>query len=643
MRTSGSGVRPTASIALGAICLGMCAGALVACGGSDGPDPDAALRELATAFGTGDFDAVDFSDTTATKVSQDYARITDSLVDGLGGEKTGMPTVKAGAATVSEDGGQATATLTWRWPVQAKAWSYTTAVTLVERDSQWQVHWEPRLVSAALTNDHVRLSASSITAVRGDIVGAGGVDLVTPRAVISYGIDKTQVSAARAPASARALARLFDLDVSSYVKKVKAAGSEAYVEAIAYRKEEAPAAAARITRIKGAVALQQTRYLAPTKEFAAPILGTVGEVTAEMIKKNPGVYQVGDTAGLSGLEARYDERLRGTAGTDVELVGASGKMLKELFRAEPVDGKALRLTMSEKAQSLAESLLDDVKPASALVAIRPSTGAIIAAANGPGNDGINIATYGQAAPGSTFKTIDSLALLRQGLTPSSTISCPSTITVDGKEFGNDSWYPSSALGKIPLSLAVAQSCNTAMIGQRDRISHADLVAAAASLGFGVDHDTGFSSYFGQLPKPASQTEHAADLIGQGKVLASPMVMATVMASIEAGKTVVPRLVQGVAASAPDSAKPLSAKESAQLRTIFRRVVTEGTGSGLLDVPGKPVIAKTGTAEFDRNGTRLTHTWMIAAQGDLAVAVYVDVGTTGSATAGPIVESFLRGM
>ena len=54
-----------------------------------------------------------------------------------------------------------------------------------------------------------------------------------------------------------------------------------------------------------------------------------------------------------------------------------------------------------------------------------------------------------------------------------------------------------------------------------------------------------------------------------------------------------------------------------------------------------MIAKTGTAEFDKNGAILTHAWMIAAQGDLAVAVFVDEGTSGSGTAGPILEQFLR--
>jgi cell division protein FtsI/penicillin-binding protein 2 len=75
--------------------------------------------------------------------------------------------------------------------------------------------------------------------------------------------------------------------------------------------------------------------------------------------------------------------------------------------------------------------------------------------------------------------------------------------------------------------------------------------------------------------------------------------------------------------------------------MLRGVVTSGSGSLLADVPGPPVIAKTGTAEFEADGNVLTHAWMIAAQGDLAVAVFVDRGESGSRTAGPILEAFLR--
>jgi cell division protein FtsI/penicillin-binding protein 2 len=88
-------------------------------------------------------------------------------------------------------------------------------------------------------------------------------------------------------------------------------------------------------------------------------------------------------------------------------------------------------------------------------------------------------------------------------------------------------------------------------------------------------------------------------------------------------------------------EPVSRAEAATLRALLRGVVTSGSGRGLADVPGPPVIAKTGTAEFERDGKVLTHAWMIAARGDLAVAAFVDVGESGSGTAGPLLEAFLR--
>ena len=86
---------------------------------------------------------------------------------------------------------------------------------------------------------------------------------------------------------------------------------------------------------------------------------------------------------------------------------------------------------------------------------------------------------------------------------------------------------------------------------------------------------------------------------------------------------------------------LGGAEVGRLRDMLRGVVTSGSGSGLLDVPGGLVIAKTGTAEYDDDGTLRTHAWMIGAQDDLAVAVFVETGESGSSTAGPILEAFLR--
>ncbi|GAA4705991.1 penicillin-binding transpeptidase domain-containing protein [Nocardioides conyzicola] len=609
--------------------------ALVGCDGADkatGPDPDKAADALASALESGDFADVAFTgEQTPDLVAADYAEV----VDGMGDLE---PTVTAGG--VSERGGTATATLAWVWPVADDEWSYTTDVKLTKADDEWQTTWSRALVEPSLRKATV-LDITPIGGPRGLILGNHGDVLVTEREVTRFGIDRSQVSAARAGESARRLAQLVDIDPGAYAKRVEAAGDKAFVEAITLRKEDVPLRLARgYDGIKGAVAVPDRLPLAPDRGFALPILGSVGEVTAEMIKDHPDRYQVGDEAGLSGLQARYDEQLQGVDGAVVNAVASDG-MERELYRVDGQPGKPLELTLDLQRQQAAEAALAKVGPASALVAVRPSDGAILAAANGPGTDGYNFATYGQAAPGSTFKTVSSLALLRAGLKPSSVVPCTSRIVVDGKPFENYDDYPSGALGDIPLSTAVANSCNTAFISQAGKVKAGALADAAASLGLGIDHDLGFPAYFGQVPTPKSDTEAAADLIGQGGILASPMAMATVMASIQSGTTVVPRLIRSVKVSVPEDAPPLGAGEAAGLRQMLRGVVTSGSGRGLLDLPGPPAIAKTGTAEFEKNGKTLTHAWMVAAQGDLAVAVYVDEGASGSGTAGPILEQFLR--
>jgi cell division protein FtsI/penicillin-binding protein 2 len=622
-------VRSRAVVLSAGLALALSSG-LAGCGGDTGPSPTPTADALAAGLSSGDLSKVTFVGTSAGAVQRQYA----ATVAGLGVR----PKVAVDAVTRHGDA-NATATLTWSWPL-GSGWRYTTSAPLKASGSGWGVAWKSDLVQSSLKTGET-LDATPIHARRGDILGARGVGLVTDRPVVKFGVDRLKVPASQAAASARSLAQLVGIDAATYAQQVAAAGPKAFVQAIAFRKDEvSPSVLAHYHQIKGVDAIADDIPLAITKEFAAPILGTVGPVTAEIIKDNPGVYSVGDEAGLSGLEARYDEQLRGTPGIVVSAVDDQGDD-RRLFTSKAVDGTPLRLTLEPRLQMLAEHILGTVGPASAIVAIRPSTGAILVAANGPGTHGYNDATYGRFAPGSTFKTVDSLALVKNGVTPSTPVSCPTSVNVNGKVFTNDSFYPPSALGRITLATALANSCNTAYINERTRLGSHDLVDAAATLGMGVDHDTGFPSYFGNVVPPTSETTKAADMIGQGQILASPMTMATVMASVVAGHTVVPRLITSVEPT-KTTPEPLTPAQDATLKQLLRGVVERGTAIGLKDVPGPPVIAKTGTAEFDRGGRRLTHAWMIAGYGDLAVCAFVDVGQTGAGTAGPLLEQFLRG-
>lgn len=552
------------------------------------------------------------------------------------------PDPQVEATDVDADGDSATATLRWSWDFPARPWEYETTAELTRSGDAWQVAWDPQVVHPTLQEGWT-LDLDEVSADRGDILGARDSLIVTERDVIRFGLDKTKVRGAQVAASARRVAELLDIDAAAFVKEAQAAGPKAFVEAIVLRADEAqqhltPAWAG----VTGAASIGAQRPLAPTREFAAPLLGTVGEATAEIVEESEGDVLPGEQVGRSGLQARYDDTLRGRSGYRVEALDEDGSSTV-LTEVEPVDGTDLRVTLAPRLQQRAEALLADVDGVSALVAIRPSTGDVLAAANGPANEGLNAATFGQYAPGSTFKVVTALALLRSGLTPDSRVSCPATTVVDGKTFKNYDDYPSSSVGEVSLREAFAQSCNTAMIEASADLGDDALADAAAALGLGVDHDLGFPAYFGQVPPPASDTERAADSIGQGKVLASPLAMAAVAASVQAGEAVLPRLVTDHEVEQRQPSQPLAGDEAAQLRELMRGVVTGGSGSVLAAIPG--VRAKTGTAEFgqpDASGGLPTHAWMIAGKGDLAVAVFVERGESGSVTAGPVLRDFLAG-
>jgi len=559
-------------------------------------------------------------------------------------------------ASVARDRSSATARLsyTWTFPGVPQPWTYTTEAKLAEESGQWKTSWQPSIAQPQLDGTN-RLSQRRLHPGRGELLGEDGVPIVEVRPVFLIGIDKSKVSGEKAKASAVRLAKVIKINSKAYAKKVAAAGNSAFVTAIVLRMDapDVPLSS-KIRAIPGALSIRTGQMLAPTHDFARPIIGMVGEATKEEVDKSGGAVVAGDQVGLAGLQKRYDQQMRGTPGVRVRLADAkpSGSSASPspspspaaepepvvLFEVKPVPGKPLTTTLNVGLQKLAERTLAKTKPASALVAIRPSTGAIVAAANGQGNSGQSLATLGRAAPGSTFKVVSALALLRADLTPRSAVRCSPTVTVNGRKFSNYSDYPPSEQGRINLRTALAQSCNTAFIGQRGKLDRTSLADAAGSLGFGIDYDVGYPSFFGSVPNDSTATGRAAAMIGQGKVEASPMAMAAVVASVAAGETVLPHLIDGQQATS--KGKPLTDQESRQLRQMMQAVVNEGSGRVLGDLAGPAVLAKTGTAEYGTSKPLKTHVWMIAAQGDLAVAVFVNDGKSGSQTAGPLLRTFL---
>ena len=548
-------------------------------------------------------------------------------------------------------------------------WSYTTQATLVWNDEAEA--WEPQLAAETLVPglaEGGRVDVAVAPAQRGKILDTQDVPLATERPVQRIGIDKThllnelaadgeeptddEVSEAAAE-SATALAEALDLDIDTFVDRVQAAGDRAWVEFIVLRDDdETDIPSDEITEIPGAVAREDTMVLGPTATFARSLLGSYGEPSAEQVENSDGEMTAGTPTGLSGLQHTYNDELSGTNGLEITVDNADVST-EDLLASDPVefsreseDGTAITTTLDTRIQELAEETIGDSDVLAGLVAIRPSDGHILAAADGPEDTSWPLAMQGSYAPGSTFKIVTALAMLRNGMDAESTVECPETINVGGTEISNFDGYPSEHLGEITLADAIAQSCNTSFVGQFEDISPQQEHDAATALGLVEDPIVGYDGAFlGSVPTDVEGTQHAAGLFGQGLVQTSPLGMATVAASVSAGETVSPVLVSEPSVDPTENENlpgntPLTEDEAAQLRELMSGPVETGTVPILQDVPGVPVLAKTGTAEYVSEGEDLAHTWIMALHGDLAVSLFFHEGLAGAQTNGPVLKEFL---
>jgi cell division protein FtsI/penicillin-binding protein 2 len=112
-----------------------------------------------------------------------------------------------------------------------------------------------------------------------------------------------------------------------------------------------------------------------------------------------------------------------------------------------------------------------------------------------------------------------------------------------RTFKNSEGYPESSLGSVTLRDAFAHSCNTAFIAARDKVTQSQLESAALAMGSPWKlPKLGADAFLGSVPGEAEGTEHAAAMIGQGKVLLSPLAAAMMAGSVAKGAPVAPQLV-----------------------------------------------------------------------------------------------------
>jgi Penicillin binding protein transpeptidase domain/NTF2-like N-terminal transpeptidase domain len=379
--------------------------------------------------------------------------------------------------------------------------------------------------------------------------------------------------------------------------------------------------------------------LTATEHLAAvdvpPTVSMVTDASGQNLEnyKDPGLDTI---AGLLAKDAPTNEGAN--PGLDVQIETKNGTAVPNTqgILVDPGNYPTLSTTINAKAENAARAAVAQ-HSGSSMVAIQPSTGHILAIANNAGDN--DFALTAAVAPGSDMKIITSTALFNAGLvTPSTGVDCPASLYVTGVTIHNDEGESEPA--GTPFSYDFAQSCNNAFTQWYPHLYGKLASTAKNYYGLNQPWDIGIgnlsASYF-NAPANAVNSELAEEAFGQGELIASPLAMASVAATVESGVFKQPVLTLNAKQSV--TAKPLPASTDADLKVMMRDVVTEGTAEGLGF--GPDVYAKTGTA--DVGGQEQPNSWFVAFDPaeDVAVA-FLDVNAGyGAQFAAPETLSFLN--
>ncbi|MGA5465079.1 penicillin-binding transpeptidase domain-containing protein [Mycobacterium sp. NPDC050041] len=588
--------------ALAALVMVAAAASLSACTPRpNGPEPTA--EEFFAALGRGDTGAAaelaDRPDEARADLNEAWAGLQASTLD-----------AQILSARYAEDTGSVTYRYTWHLP-KDRTWTYDGRLNMVRDEGRWQVRW-------SATGLHPRLGENQTLALRADappraaVNERGGSDVLVPGQLYSYALDAGAAGGALMPA-ARAAAdalRQFDPTMDAQRLAEVASSSPGPLSLITLRQSDHDRVAGALGAVPGVVVTPQAAML-PTDDSFAPAI-------VEEVRK-----------------AVVDE-LDGQAGWRVVSVNHNGVDVDVLNEVAGNPSPSVTISLDRAVQNAAQNAVDFTGKKAMIVAIKPSTGEILAVAQNAAADADGpIATMGLYPPGSTFKIVTAGAAIDRAMaTPNTLLGCPGKMDIGHRTVPN---YGGFDLGTVPMSRAFASSCNTTFAELASRMPPRGLTTAAAQYGIGPDYEIeGITTVSGSVPPTVNLAERTEDGFGQGKVLVSPFGMAMAAATVAAGRTPVPRLIEGRETVINGERTPISPAMVDGLRPMMRLVVTNGTADDLQGVGD--VRGKTGEAEFAGG----SHSWFAGYRGDMAFAALI-VGGGSSEYAVRMLRGMLDGL
>lgn len=511
-------------------------------------------------------------------------------------------------------------------------WQYPGLMHLRRVGGKWKVVWSPSIINTKLKPGQ-RLAVVTEVPKRSPITDTQGRSLLRETGAYNVGVFPGQLADPQKTLDLLAKQTKIDggrrLDAERLLGRVRSAPPQTFLPLLTLQFPTHKALIERLTHVPG-LRFQGVRApIAPA--YAPELVGNLGPATADRLQQVGAPYQPGDTIGVSGIQLLQQRRLAGTPTVRVVAQDESGKNTEELRSWPGQEPQEVQTTLDPGYQRRADGALQNLRHPASMVAVRPSTGEVLAVSN-HGTDGRNLAFEGHYPPGLTFGIVSAEALFSQaGMSQSTETTCPGSVTVGGKTFTN------KGRGDGNLATHFAASCKTTLAQLSSKLDAQTLVREAAQLGIGKNWGLNVPAFTGTVPTPANDGEKAAAMIGEGGVQVSPLAMSLVAAAAQNGTWKPPYVlkdIQGnVQAPAPQNLQPESI---ASLKKVLSRTASRGNARGAR-VSGD-VVGVAALATYTEGGREKTVSWFVGSSGDRAFAIAVE----GAVNTPAIAARFLGG-
>jgi cell division protein FtsI/penicillin-binding protein 2 len=581
------------------------------------PSSEVAVREFLLAWQEGDYEQA------AQRTTGDVEEVAQVLHDFH--DHLDLVSLRLDLGPITRDGDTAQASFeaVADLGIGDPVWNFEGQMDLSRIDGRWTVEWSPNVVHPVL-DDGERLAVTYEVPERGQILDHEGERLVDTTEVVAFGVRPAEMPDLDVGVSA--FANVLEEDAEPLLSRVRSAPPEEFQPLVLMRAEDADSDLIdQVGDITGAETHEHDMLLAP--RHAPSVIGEVaGTDEHNIADRVAGAYQAGDTVGLSGLQAVYQQRLAGTATTHIVTLDAEGNQvdLVQQWPGEP--SGTIETTLDAVLQEAAASTLASAAEAAAvrrasLVALDAESGEIRAAATHPGGLDDHHALTAEYAAGNAFTIISTAAMLRSGVDPEEGVGCVVEQEVGDYTFANNSGP--QLWGEAAFAQVFANSCTNGFVSVAENLDDASLEEAAADFGIGAEWDLPIETYAGEFEPASGDAGRAAAAVGEDGVTVSPLSMAVAAGAVADGTRRAPTLVTSPARDAeqPDEVS-IDEQTVEPLRELMRASVEQGSASGV-NVGEIPVHGQAATVARAAEDDGLVQ-WFVGYQGALAFAVAVEV-------------------